>query len=70
MNKSQHASKVNQPDIPIYISRREVAEKIGVHTETIKRATKRGELPVEKFNSRLLRYRLSDVNAWIERARV
>ena len=51
-------------------SRREVALRIGCHTKTIARAEAKGELMPIKFNSRLVRYRRSDVDAWIARAQV
>jgi len=51
-------------------SRGQVAALVGCHPRTIQRAEKNGELQPIKFNARLIRYRLSDVLAWIERARV
>jgi len=46
------------------LSRRQIAVKEGVSVETIKRREKQGLLTPIRFNSRLLRYRLSDVLAY------
>src|SRR5437764_15372101 len=43
------------------LSRRAVARRWGVSTETIKRRERAGSLHALKFNSRLTRYRLSEV---------
>ena len=51
------------------ISRARLAERWGVSAMTIKRKEKEGQLPVIRFNERLVRYRLSDVIA-IERENV
>ncbi|MEA3189039.1 MAG: Helix-turn-helix domain [Chthoniobacter sp.] len=60
---SQHAS-TDQLE-----SRREVAARVRCHPKTIARAEVRGELTPIKFNSRLIRYRRSDVDRWIADAR-
>lgn len=49
-------------------SRCEVARRIGCHPKTIQRAERRGELLPIKFNARLVRYRRSEVDAWIANA--
>jgi predicted DNA-binding transcriptional regulator AlpA len=46
------------------VSRRQIAVKEGVSVETIKRREKQGSLKPIRFNSRLIRYRLSDVLAF------
>ena len=46
-------------------SRKAVAALACVSTDTIKRAGKRGELTEYKFNRRLLRYDLDEVDRWI-----
>jgi DNA-binding XRE family transcriptional regulator len=51
------------------ISRARLAERWGVSAMTIKRKEKEGQLPVIRFNERLVRYRLSDVIA-IERENI
>jgi predicted site-specific integrase-resolvase len=43
------------------VSRKELSERWGVSTETIKRRTQEGLLKPLRFNQRLLRYRLSDI---------
>jgi len=47
------------------VSRREVASRIGCNPKTVQRAERRGELKAVKFNSRFVRYRRSDIEAWI-----
>ena len=49
-------------------SRQQVAQRLGCHSRTIARAEKRGDLTAIKFNARLVRYRRSEVEAWISRA--
>lgn len=44
-------------------SRKWVADRWGVSTETIKRRTKEGLLHPVRFNTRLIRYRLSEILA-------
>jgi hypothetical protein len=46
------------------LSRRQIAVREGVSVETIKRRERQGLLFPIRFNSRLLRYRLSDVAAY------
>ncbi len=43
------------------LSRRAVARRWGVSTETVKRRERAGELAALKFNARLTRYRLAEV---------
>lgn len=43
------------------LSRREVADRWNVSTETVKRRSREGAFPTVRFNRRLIRYRLSDV---------
>lgn len=43
------------------LSRKEVAARWGTSTETVKRRAREGLLPSLRFNQRLVRYRLSDV---------
>ncbi len=47
-------------EIPL-ISRRQLARRWGVSTETLKRRERTGQLPALKFNARLLRYRVADI---------
>jgi len=58
--------EINSDDI--LESRREVAQRIGCSTKTIQRAERRGELNPVRLNSRLIRYRVSDVREWIARS--
>ena len=54
----------NQPAEESYdrlLSRKEVARRWGVSTETVKRRASEGLLPPIRFNQRLVRYRLSDI---------
>jgi excisionase family DNA binding protein len=50
------------------VTRKEVADLVRVSTKTVQRAERRGELIPVKFNSRLVRYHRSDVDAWIAKA--
>ncbi len=43
------------------LSRKEIATRWGVTTETVKRRCREGLLPAMRFNSRLVRHRMSDV---------
>jgi len=52
----------------VFESRQDVAMRIGCHPKTVQRAEQRGELAPVKFNTRLVRYRRSDVDAWIAKA--
>ena len=52
------------------LKRREVAERLGVHTETVKRYQRRGILPAIVLNSRVTRYELSAVERLINEGRV
>ena len=54
------------PLLERHLSRRQVAQLAGVHTETIKRAQRRGDLPAIVLNSRLTRYRERDVIRWLD----
>ena len=50
----------------VLMDREEVAALLGVHTETIRRAQATGKLPAYVLGSKLVRYRLEDVEAWLE----
>jgi predicted site-specific integrase-resolvase len=50
------------------LARREVAARLSVCSQTIKRYSKRGLLPVVIINSRVVRYRPEDVEALISNA--
>ena len=52
-----------QPDEDVLISRKQVAKRWGVCTETVKRKERSGLLLPVRFNERLTRYRLSNVLA-------
>ena len=45
---------------------REVADLLGVSSETILRWTRRGELPAIRLPGGALRYREDDLEAWLE----
>ena len=47
----------------ILLSRWQVAEKLGVSIDTVKRMEKRGQLKPIKLNPRMVRYRLHEVEA-------
>ena len=50
------------------VSRKKLAQIIGCSIKTIERAEQKGLITAIKFNSRLLRYRLSEVQSWINSA--
>lgn len=52
------------------LSRRQVAEILGVCTHSVQRLTRRGLLPAKVFNRRLIRYDSAVVQAFIEAANV
>ena len=52
------------------MSRRQVANLLGVHPETIKRYQQRGLLPAIVINSRLVRYEPEDVEKLLHNGRV
>jgi predicted site-specific integrase-resolvase len=45
----------------VLLSRAQTANRFGVCIQTIKRMEKRGQLQAVRFNSRNIRYRLSDI---------
>ena len=48
------------------LTAREVGERLGVSTETVLRWTRRGDLPGFRLPGGALRYRESDLSAWLE----
>jgi excisionase family DNA binding protein len=48
------------------LTAREVAEELGVSTETILRWTRDGKIPAVRLPSGALRYRCSELLAWID----
>lgn len=50
----------------ILLSRWQVAEKLGVSLDTVKRMEKRGQLKPIRLNSRMVRYRLNEVDSMME----
>jgi predicted site-specific integrase-resolvase len=63
MKKQTSASRPNEQ----LLSRKGVAGRWGVSTETVKRREQEGYLKALRFNSRSVRYRLSDVQAFEEK---
>jgi excisionase family DNA binding protein len=47
------------------LTAREVAELLGVSAETVLRWTRRGELPAIRLPGRAIRYRATDLDAWL-----
>lgn len=45
---------------------REVADALGLHTDTVKKKAQRGEIPALKIGKHW-RFRLSEVDGWIKR---
>jgi excisionase family DNA binding protein len=51
------------------LTAREVAELVGVSTETVLRWVRRGDLPAFRLPGRAIRFRQDDLDAWLgERA--
>ena len=50
------------------LTRRQVAMQLSVHTETIKRMEKRGEIEAIRINSKNVRYRSSELDRLIQQA--
>ena len=52
------------------LSRKQVAQLLGVHTETVKRAERMGRLKSIRFNARLVRYEPADVRAFVNAGKI
>jgi excisionase family DNA binding protein len=48
------------------LTARELAERLGVSTETVLRWARRGRLPAVYLSSRAIRFREADIDAWLE----
>jgi excisionase family DNA binding protein len=48
------------------LTARQVAERLGLSTETVLRWTRRGELPAIRLPGGALRYREAEMEAWLE----
>lgn len=69
MNTTDSQNQSELPDWNELLTRKQVAQLLKVHPLTISRMTARGELPMIKANRRLVRFRRTDVQKWInERA--
>jgi hypothetical protein len=64
----EHSAGAVQPDQDVLLSRRQVARRWGVCTETVKRKERSGLLSPVRFNGRLTRYRLSNILALEQKA--
>ena len=51
------------------LTTRQVADFLGVSPETVLRRWRRGELPGYRLSSNVLRFRESELEAWLERTR-
>ena len=51
-----------------YLSRQELAAQVGCHPKTIQRAEASGLLKPIRFNSRMIRYKASEVARWVAEA--
>jgi hypothetical protein len=68
LGRIKHPTGVLQADEDVLLSRKQVAKRWGVCTETVKRKERCGLLSAVRFNNRLTRYRLSNVLALEEAA--
>ena len=59
----KHSAGILLADEEVLLSRKQVAKRWEVCTETVKRRERSGLLPPVRFNQRLTRYRLRDVIA-------
>ena len=59
----KYPAVVLQEDEDVLLSRKQIAKRWGVCTETVKRKERSGLLSPVRFNERLTRYRLSNVLA-------
>jgi hypothetical protein len=58
---TKYSTGVPHADTEVLLSRKQVANRWSVCTETVKRKERAGLLSPVRFNQRLTRYRLSDV---------
>ena len=65
----KHSAGILLADEEVLLSRKQVATRWSVCTETVKRKERAGLLSPVRFNRRLTRYRLSDVLALEQEAR-
>jgi hypothetical protein len=63
LGRIKHFSGPLHADEEVLLSRKQVAKRWEVCTETVKRRERSGLLPPVRFNQRLTRYRLRDVLA-------
>lgn len=57
------------PEVLVWLSTASAATRLGITTRTLYRLADEGHVPAYKFG-RVLRFRLDEVDAFIERARV
>ena len=69
-NLKVEIKKQASPEASRFMSRREVASMLGVHTETIKRYQRKGLLPAIVLNSRLIRYERTEVERLIQDGKI
>lgn len=48
------------------LTAREVADRLGVHPETVLRWTRRGELPARRLPGGAIRYREDELDEWLD----
>ena len=70
--KNKYINTVNRDATSLHslLTRKQVAQHLGVHTETIKRYQQRGTLPAIVINSRVTRYDPADVEKLIQEGRL
>lgn len=67
---SKKAASANKTPQSALLTRRQVADRLGVCSHTIQRLTRRGELPALVFNRRLIRYKPEVIESFIAQARI
>jgi len=53
----------------LLLDTQQVAELLGVHTESVNRMRRRGEIPAYYLGHRMLRFHRDDVMKWLEKFR-
>ncbi|MCU0792983.1 MAG: helix-turn-helix domain-containing protein [Opitutaceae bacterium] len=59
-----------QENAPDFLTRQQVAKRLSVHPETVKRMQRAGKLTPFVFGANLVRYSLAEVQALIQAAKV
>jgi predicted DNA-binding transcriptional regulator AlpA len=64
--KTHKVATKGPPKGELVLSRHQVCEKLGVSHDTVKRMEARGQLKPIRLNSRMIRYRVSDIDRMLQ----